>query len=119
MKRDMDLVRAILFAVEAMDSQGVLSELTLDDWHEDVVLQHAHLLRSAGFLNAFVTGGSPTRMHVVGLTWQGHELIDSIRDEGIWGSVKAKLGKVGGSASVDVLKALAIETAKELLGLEG
>ena len=84
-----------------------------------MVAGHVRLLRGARFLDSLVTGGSPTGMYLVGLTRQGHDFLDSIRDKEIWGSVKAKLAKVGGSASVDVLKALAIQSAKELLGLDG
>lgn len=33
---------------------------------------------------------------IIGLSWQGHELLDNIRDDTIWNAVKKKASKFGG-----------------------
>ena len=60
---------------------------------------------------------APSTYHVSGLTWAGHDFLDSIRDESVWSAVKKKLTAVGGSASIDVLKALVTQVVKGKLGL--
>ena len=119
MKRDMDLIRAILLEVEAMDFSGTgeIPELELDGWDGHLVYGHARLLRNAAYLDVTFTAGSPPGMHVIGLTWQGHELLDSIRDDGVWAAVKAKVAKVGGSVALELLKPLAVQVVREGLGL--
>ena len=52
------------------------------------------------------------------LTWEGHEYLDSVRDPKVWAKVTGKLKEVGGTASIDIVKALAIGFAKEKLGLD-
>lgn len=50
-------------------------------------------------------------------TWAGYDLLDSIRDESVWAKVRERIGNVGGSVSIDVLKAVAIQVVKDRLGL--
>ena len=47
----------------------------------------------------------------------GHKLLNSIRDEVMWNAVKAKVAKVGGSVSVDLIKSVVGQIVKERLGL--
>ena len=115
----MDLIREILLEVESMGV--VVSEvpqLKVKGHDGHVVYGHARLLKSAGFLNVEFSSGSPPQIHVLGLTWEGHELLDSIRDDGVWSAVKAKVAKVGGSVAVELLKPLALQIVKDRLGLD-
>ena len=50
MKRDMDLVRKILFACEAAETTAEMSEITIDGFDERVVGYHMTLLDEAGLL---------------------------------------------------------------------
>jgi len=50
------------------------------------------------------------------LTWHGHEFLDSVRDEGVWSSIKVALKPVG-SASFEVVKSLAVAVLSSKLGL--
>ena len=52
------------------------------------------------------------------LTWQGHEFLDTITNQTVWNRVMSKLQDKGGSASFEVVKALAIEISKQYF-LEG
>lgn len=48
-----------------------------------------------------------TRHHWYRMTASGHDYLDAIRDEGIWKRTTAAVTETGGSASVEILKALA------------
>lgn len=55
------------------------------------------------------------------VTWQGHELLETIRDPEIWRKTKEGAGRVGNVAwdfVVDLAKAYAKQKAKEILGIE-
>ena len=55
----------------------------------------------------------------VHLTWAGHDFLDAIKDQGIWDQTKTKLKEVGGPASLDVVKAVAVSIMTSALGLGG
>ena len=113
----MDLVRAILLEVEAMDFSGSIPQLVLEDWDGHLVYEHAVLLKQADFLRVEFTMGNPPGTLVTGLTWEGHDFLDSIRDDSTWAAVKKQLAKVGGSAPLDLIKPLATQYLRSKLGL--
>ncbi len=41
-------------------------------------------------------GGNLHTARIIGLTWQGHELLDDIRDDTIWNAIKTKAAKCSG-----------------------
>lgn len=49
---------------------------------------------------------------IIGLTWRGHELLDNIRDNTIWGAVKKKAAHFGG------LSISSLFSAAKFLGCE-
>ena|SRR3712207_3013464 len=121
MKRDMDLVRDILFALgkgtdlylkpEGLDVQGFATE---------EVRSHLILLGDAGFVSSFpmpstnlngLKSFAKGRIGTYRLTWQGHEFLDTVRDPEIWRKTKAGAAKVGG-LGVEVLWGLAKEYVK-------
>ncbi len=56
-----------------------------------------------------------------GLTWNGHEFLDTIRSPEIWRRTKDGLGKVGGwsvELAVQLAKAYGKQLAKERLGID-
>lgn len=121
MKRDMDLVRAILFAVEdapvgGMDAAALTQRLEAAGHtpSEPELGEHCDLLCEAGLivaLTASCLGQSASLVEVNRLTWDGHEFLGVARDETVWKKVKA----VAGSASLAVLKPLLTEATKQLL----
>lgn len=56
-------------------------------------------------------------MVVRGLTWEGHEFVDNIRNKNIWESTKKRVSGLVGSLSLSVVAAVAEAEAKKLLGL--
>jgi predicted MarR family transcription regulator len=118
-KRDMDLVREILLAIESdrrLDgTQFLRFALPDQDTHE--VGYTVDRLIHAGL----VEGSRDRRAHgqapmVSALTWEGHEFLDNIRDPGVWAETKEK-AKPLLSVSLAVLAEIAKAEIRKRLGL--
>lgn len=116
MKRDPDLERDILLAVEAYD--GVSGPRFAEIRHlASTPLEadyHALLLSEAGLIVAVDarTKDNPFETWPVRLTMAGHEYLDSIRDDAVWRRTKEGARAVG-SFSLDALGALAKGLVRE------
>ena len=122
MKRDLDLIRGILLFVEdkAGINKGVgLNELLALNANRDLVAYQLELLSDAGFIDAEPMKGLGGYLdfYIRRLTYNGHEYLDSIRDETIWEKTKEKLAMVGGASTLVVVKELAVSISKNLLGI--
>ena len=89
-ERDMDLIRDLMLAIEKnpeMDytRQFPISHPALDipGYSPEQVSYHAKLLLT----NDYVKGNWP---FVSGLTMEGHDFLDNIRDPGVWKSAKQR-----------------------------
>ena len=119
MKRDMDLARSILFAIEASedDPRGWVEDLGSFEGHSDTVVSyHVKLLYEAGFIEAddlSTAGEGNFRWLAKQLTWEGHEFIDTARKDSLWERAKRlTLDKTGG-LSLELLKAVLISLGKQ------
>ena len=101
MVRDMDFVREILLKIEDMQSGMPIKSSDFDSYGRNSITYHANLLNQAGFLSEFnafpemefneITGDwskNNLLFSVNGLTWEGHDFLDKIRDENIWNKTK-------------------------------
>ena len=52
-----------------------------------------------------------------GITWEGHQFLDSIRSDTVWEKSKEKIKATVGSASLQIISALATSITTKLLGL--
>lgn len=121
MRRDMDLARRILQAVEASDADPrEWVELDfVDEYPKNVVSYHVHLLTDAGLIEAhkaYTLGPDGYNWLPKHLTSSGHDFLEAARNEEIWAASKQQLEKVG-VASLTILKDLLIQIAKQKLGL--
>ena len=113
MKRDMDTVREILLRLEALETPvgsahflSVFEEpLATAGDSPDSVAYHMRLLMDAGFIDQTKTQGAQD-FGLRGLTWQGHDFLDSTRDPEIWRQTKEGASKAGGF-TVELLADLA------------
>lgn len=120
MKRDMDLVRRILFALETQDDNSDLRFFKIDGVEGVTLSGHIHLMCEAGLIeaseqkNRAESNWTPRRV-----TWRGHEFLDAIRNDTLWSKVKeAVLEKTGGLA-LSALEACAKHFLKQTLGIGG
>lgn len=107
MRRDSDLIRAILLAVEADDRCEVLKLPEIAGYRDDTVHFHARLLIERGLLKTYFPDRDGQQPWVcMRLTWEGYDFLDAVRDPAIWRSVKRASGKIG-SWSIETLAAVA------------
>ena len=120
MKRDFDLIRKILNEVESSDHGYYVGYPEIKGYSVEQIRYHIHLLGESGLADvvdvSFSDGNSP-QAELRNLTWQGHDFLDSIKDESLWEKAKKTvLGSASGIA-IDVLMAWAKNEAMKKLGL--
>ena len=110
MQRDMDLIRLLLLEVESGERPEAM-----DHYTEPQILYHCELAIEAGLLDGRVIRGASG--DVVGATirklaWEGHEFLDSARDNELWNQAKKKAVSTGGSWTLDALKLALFELVR-------
>ncbi|WP_091722269.1 DUF2513 domain-containing protein [Methylobacterium phyllostachyos] len=123
MARDMDFIRELLLKVDRGErtfetaSDDVASALGISSEglpsHEEAekLQQHIHLLERAGFLEVeFRSAGGYVQIR--DLTYEGYDLLDSIRDPDVWKETKSRASQIGGW-TVDIIKELAKSYLKQ------
>ena len=119
MKRDWDVIRKILIAIEeSTDSimNSDIADTTAID--AETVGYHCKLLIDAGLIEGNCTdliGAPVTRCLIHRLTWAGHEFLDQIRQPKLWNAIKATAKSKSLDLSFDVLKAISSEAVKGLI----
>lgn len=111
MTRDMDIIRTLLLKLESRyKGVGTLSfgygdeELAIEGVDTLAILYNLGLLVDARFVKGRVTATGEFMME--GMTWAGHDFLDSVRDEEIWRRTKEGVTAAGGF-TFDLVKALA------------
>jgi hypothetical protein len=113
MKRDMDLVRALLLKLESIPTEpgGVYvlepedEDVSVEGYRADQIGYHLSLLREIGSIEC---SGQQPMLGITfgGLTWAGHDYLDAVRDPKVWQQAKEGAEAAGGF-TVDILKDLA------------
>ena len=124
MKRDMDLVRTILLAVEKDGTTPLdwIENFQVEGYDDDLVGYHVWLLAQAGFLDA-IDGSTFDGFSYDPrcLTWQGAEFLESIRDPEVWRRTKDASAKIGGAGVEfvwEIAKGIGKQIIKERLGFD-
>jgi hypothetical protein len=120
MKRDYELIKRILEAVEEKDvNEGDFfsrQELGIDDVSDAMFNYNAKKMEEAGFIQAFIEyGDNKYSVFPVSLTNAGHDFLDSARNPRVWEKFSKKLIEMGGSIALDVAKELLIQLTKTAL----
>ncbi|HEV2380838.1 MAG TPA: DUF2513 domain-containing protein [Terriglobia bacterium] len=124
MQRNMDLIRELLLKLESdqhLDGRKWVQyeapeELGITDHSAEEVGYHLSLLIQEGFVRGSVRTDIEVIPPVSMLTWQGHELLDNIRDAGIWGKTKERLKGLP-SVAISIIGEVAKAEIKTRLGL--
>ncbi len=118
MKRNLDLIRRILFAIEvSQDDEPASIDLNFADVDELHISHHVRLLQEAGFIHAIQRQGFNTRAFWIphSITWRGHDFLSAIRDESVWRRVKARAKLAGEDFPAELVYELALEELKTRL----
>jgi hypothetical protein len=119
MKRDLDLIRKILLAIEEAPS-GWAPELSFKGYTPAQVGYHSYLLIDAGLArgsDVSTMGSESPEGMITSLTWAGHEFAEAARDEKRWKKAMGLVKDKGGAITLDVLKELLTSLMKGTLGL--
>src|SRR5919108_4568300 len=108
MKRDMELIRNPLLAVEASPTAwapSAVQELQMEGYTEEEVGYHALLIIEAGLARGQeITGlGLSPRGFIYRLTWDGHEFLAAAKDNARWKKALGIVGQGAGAVTLDVL----------------
>ena len=110
MKRDVDLVRSILLAIEGNETPSLsrsdfyrrrFKEMFPDGtlWNEMQIVEHVRIMEQAGLTKReFVMG--PRGFSSLSLEWEGHKFIANTRNEDVWQKAK----RMFSDTSLDVFK---------------
>lgn len=118
MKRDMELIRKILFFLEERPFLKATSDFPIKGYERDFIRYHVLLLAQAGLIDfepEITKTGRIIRAHAIGLNWAGHEFLDSVRSDKVWKKLLKYAKDKGGSLPFDLLKALGTELIMDSL----
>lgn len=117
MKRNLELIRGLLLRIEALpigrggpveqflSLSPATAPLCGEEDDPDEVHYNMRLLAEGGFID--LAGKQfPGGFNVRGLTWAGHDFLDSVRDENVWKRTREGALQAGGF-TFDLLKDIA------------
>ena len=125
MKRDLDIVRDILLQVEKSDGYLTINDLfDIRDKQKDCkytdkeIVYHVELLFAQGFIDGNIRrdmNGDITDSSIDGLTWDGADYLESMRDSRVWNKAKSTIKKAVGSTTFDVVKQTCTLVATQMI----
>ena len=119
MKRDWDLIRKMILAIEDAPS-GWAPQLKFEGYTDAQVGYHAYLLIDAGLVRGETVaafGSEAPVGHIYNLTWDGHEFAEAARDETRWRKALGIVQEKGGTVTIGVLTQLLVALMKGALGI--
>jgi hypothetical protein len=119
MKRDLELLRKIVLAIEDSPS-GYAPDLQIPGYTSEQIGYHSYLLVDSGYAKGddVTDNASPSPdWRISHLTSAGHDFADAARNEGIWRKAMDTVKTKAGTVTLDVMKQLLISLAKRSLEL--
>jgi len=120
MKRDFDLIRALLLFFEAKPDPKAIELPPIEGYDDATIKYHLILLHDAGLLRCepFRSSTSERVIKVIpfDLTWEGHEFLEKIRSETTWRQIVSRVRDSGGVMAFSVINGLATQLALKALG---
>lgn len=120
MRRDMDLVRQILFSLEEMPDHN-LHPVAIEGKTPTEVSFHLRIMEEAGLVRLPQNAGSLGKASIhATLKWDGYEFLDKARKDTIWAKAKDHAMNVTGGLSLHaVTTALGVVIQQALTGSSG
>jgi DNA-binding transcriptional ArsR family regulator len=119
MKRDFDLIRRILADIENVPAGKSLDKISYPEYDQPTIYEHVNILEEAGLIKAKIlkAGTGIGAVHISGLTWAGHDFLNSAKDDSIWQKAKDTVLKPTASITFGLLLEWLKTEAKQKLGL--
>lgn len=122
MKRDLNLIRAILFAVEACEASVMPLTPSVKGYSKEQIVYHIRLMIENSLLEAIPMKSAasvlPLEFREIQLTSKGHNFLDNARNDTVWKKVLAEAESKGMSTTVFVVNALLSKCALKYAGLD-
>lgn len=111
MKRDMELIRKILFYAEENYTPGQewIRQMDIEDYDQETINEHVKLAYENGFfqdINPISMGGG-TYYWVGNLSNEGYDFLDRIRNDTIWNRTKETIAQRGLPMVASTIKTIA------------
>jgi hypothetical protein len=125
MKRDIDLIRKIILTLEEnmeygknLKSEKLFESMEDESLSIEKLSYHIELLVEGGLIkaNGLRTFSDGTSYIITTITSQGHDFIDTIRQDTIWNKIKEKVHDIGGF-SLSILVDIGKEHLKKQIGI--
>ena len=119
MKINNDCIRDLLLYLEEnldYNKEINLNNINLGNYSQNDLLYTAEKLSEANFLNTVIKWNT-TSTHIIvvkSITYNGHEFLDTIRDETVWKETKSILSKVS-SSSISFISNIAIQVLSNII----
>lgn len=97
--------------------------LQLEGYESATIAGHLIYMGDNGLIEVEEYRSLGSRVHELGsvivmkILPEGYDLLDTVRADTVWNKTKSRLGDVGGTSSLEVVKQVAVSVAKGLLGL--
>ena len=108
MKRDMELIRKIMFKIEEDYSGTLIRALPIEGYDLVTVAEHCRLMTEYGLIDEYKpigADGHPVLTFLVGnLTWEGYDFLDKVRQDTVWNKTKDVITQKGLPMVFDVVK---------------
>lgn len=124
MKRELDLIRAILLKVEALPVGDSLQSIEVDGYSEDVIAEHVWLLEKSGYLEARIfternwQGNEQVKGYLITrLLNEGHDFIADAKNDSVWQKATAVIREKSEDVSLAVVKAVVAKMMLQQFGL--
>ena len=108
MKRDMDLIRAILQKVESCEDSYGINSPVIEGYSEAKIAYHLRLLLDGGLIevkNVAEEWQQEDLYSGINLTWDGQDFINAARDDRLWTKAKEAIINSGVGFTVQSLLA--------------
>lgn len=119
MKRDLDLVRAILITAENADGPIGGDVLLSIEPDAKKVAYHLELMQAHGLINVAVKYDGlnhvPYMLELRSVTWEGYDYLDAIRSTRVWDKAKASMMGAIGEVSLSLAKETSLMVARQLI----
>lgn len=117
MRRDLDLIRKIVLAMEESDGTRMLK---IDGYSAEQVGYHSYLIIDAGLAKGIemttLDDGLP-KWELSYLTSAGHDFADAAREEGTWRTATGIVREKASGITLDVLRQVLVSVIKRTIGL--
>lgn len=117
MKRNMELIRKILFEFEKEDIIGK-TYIEIEKYTQDEIIYHVYLMAEANLINITKIQSNLGKSFLAkGLTWEGHDFIDKARSDSVWNEAMDKLKKIGVGVTLELLKKTLTQIISQKIGI--